>query len=507
MTQPQSYHLPADAVAALAKQPFGKLTPLLTLDEVAVPFTAFDDFDQSLRQSGRMLIEMGGGFELLTPDGRVLSQPSKRKGDFVADFPAGPVKAALADHSPLRSLLPIGSGQIRTGQLVLLDDEQKTHCRAHLRILSETGTAGVAVVTLQGLRGYATSLAALRRHVVECGGVIAGQDRLCAALFPAEAAYTAKPEIRIAPDDTAHKAATDIIASYIPVARANEAGIIADHDTEFLHDYRIALRKIRSVLSLFKGVYTQARTDELKTRFSQIMAPTGRLRDLDVYLLDRQHFHDLLPATLHGGLDRMFTLFAEERKAEKATLARYLQSKTYEKEIAGLAKLFQKRKKLHPGPMAELGAHDYACVLIWERYRKIRKIAARIGPDTEDAEVHRLRIHCKKLRYLMEFFGPLFPKPEFKSLLKPLKQLQDNLGLFNDYAVQQVSLQAFIDRRNGGPAGVSIDVAQSVGALTAVLHLRQLEERAKVVESFAQFNSPETVAIFRALFHAGEHKE
>ena len=101
----------------------------------------------------------------------------------------------------------------------------------------------------------------------------------------------------------------------------------------------------------------------------------------------------------------------------------------------------------------------------------------------------------------MEFFGPLFPKRDFMSVLKPLKHLQDNLGLFNDYAVQQVSLQGLPWGGSERPDAVKLEAAQSVGALIAVLHRRQLEERVKVVESFAQFNSPQMQKTFRDLFH------
>jgi len=67
------------------------------------------------------------------------------------------------------------------------------------------------------------------------------------------------------------------------IARQNEDGIKADYDTEFLHDYRVSLRKVRSVLSLFKG-----ENIALKQAFSDIMKGTNQLRDLDVYLLDKQ---------------------------------------------------------------------------------------------------------------------------------------------------------------------------------------------------------------------------
>lgn len=503
MTQSESncYVLPLKAADMLSKGFGGKLMPELAVDEAAAPATVLDSFDQSLQRSGLLLLESGPSFELLTPEGLVLSQSAQRYGKFVTDFLDGPVKLALKDTSPLRCLLPIGSCTLRRGLLVLLDDERKTRCRAHLRFLTAEGGRGALLVSLQGLVGFDQSLARLRKHVETCGGTELGRSRLYGDIFPRYGAYDAKPEVNVEPDGTAFDTATDIIAAYIPVARANEPGIIADHDTEFLHDYRTALRKIRSVLSLFGGVYGEGQTADLKDRFAHLMEPTGRLRDLDVYLREQQRYYDLLPRTLHGGLDMMFGMFAAERTVRKAIFTRHLESKAYEKEMSGLARLFKRRRKLHAGPKADLRALDYACGLIWKRYRKICRIAKGIGPETDDADVHVLRIHCKKLRYLMEFFAPLFPGPEFKALLKPLKYLQDNLGLYNDYAVQLVSLQDFLSGRTDWPDGADIEVARSVGALTTILHRQQLEERAKVVESFVHFNSPATQKTFRNLFH------
>jgi CHAD domain-containing protein len=500
----ECYYLPTKTVVGLAKAPIGKLTPVLTLEDAATPITLLDCFDQPLRNSDRLLFKLGDRVDLLTPNGQIISQPTPTKVQFIAGLPNGPVKSALADISPLRSLLPIGSGTLRRGVLTLLDDEEKTHCRAHLRLFTCSGGKRMALVNLQGIRGYAKSHAALRQHIEACGGIPLNIAGLSAEILPRQKAYTARPEISINADQTAFTTATNIIAGYIAVAEGNEAGIIADHDTEFLHDYRIALRKIRSVLSLFKGVYAEEQTAELKSRFADLMAATGRLRDLDVYLLEKQRYYDFLPKALHGGLDQIFAVFTKDRKVEHAKLAEILKSKGYIKEMSGLTKLFEKRKKLHSGPSANRGAHEFACTLIWKRYRTICKSAAHIRPETDDAEVHALRIHCKKLRYLMEFFASLFPTPAFKALLKPLKLLQDNLGLFNDFGVQQASLQDFLHKADRWPNGPNLEIAQTVGALTAVLHRRQSEERAKVVENFAQFNSTTMQTAFCDLFHAGK---
>jgi CHAD domain-containing protein len=64
-------------------------------------------------------------------------------------------------------------------------------------------------------------------------------------------------------------------------------------------------------------------------------------------------------------------------------------------------------------------------------------------PPAED--LHRLRIDAKKLRYLLEFFGGLYPGKTIARLVKELKLFQDILGGSNDMAVQQRHLAVFAE--------------------------------------------------------------
>lgn len=498
------HRLPAAAARNLPMQAIGKLTPVPSPQVEALSFTAFDVFDQTLRKSGRLLLETSRSFELLSDDTPLISESIKGRPRFLGDFPEGPLKRALNDLSPLRCLLPVGTGVLRQTTLSFVDQSGKTHCRAHLLQIDGQDGRRETLVKLQGIKGYGKSLSRLRDHIVELSGDTAS-CRTLYTVFPPQAAYDAKPDIRFADSDTALDAANRIISRCIPIMRANESGIIADHDTEFLHDYRVQLRKIRSVLSLFKGVYDDTQTGELKRRFSELAAQTGRLRDLDVYLLKKSEYHALLPESLHNGLDALLDTLRRQRVSEKNKLGRHLRSAAYEREITALGEIFSRPKALVPGEQADQPAHSYACERIWQRYRKVRRIALDIGPHTEDAEVHELRIHCKKLRYLIEFFGAAFPQAELKRLLKPLKRLQDTLGLFNDYSVQQQSLQAFLQApgRRGGAR--STEIAQSVGALTTVLHSRQLEEREKLMACLAQFNRPTVQQTFTTLFQLPEN--
>lgn len=480
----------------------GNLDLGVTAEAATGSFMLLDSFDQSIRDGRQMLVETDWGLALYNNNGSV-TQDAKRSGQFVADLAPGPVKDALQRLSPLRSLLPIGTGTASRRHLSLTDDEGKTRARVELLTLQPQGDGmPVTLTSLQGLRGYDDAMQTLRNHIgTVAGSVLDDVSSTTAALFPANIPYVAKPDIRADPNDTAFRAAGDIIAAYLDVARRNEAGIIADHDTEFLHDYRVALRKIRSVVSLFKGAYSDEQTEALKASFSDLMAPTGRLRDLDVYLLGRDDYYAMLPETLHEGLTLMFRMFAEERQREHKKIAKWLGGARYQAFITALKARFAEPATLAKGPDADHQAYSYACALIWKRYRKVCKLAAIITADTADEQVHELRILCKKLRYLMEFFAPVFPPRKLKLLLKPLKDLQDNLGLFNDYSVQQVALQNVMDHHPSKGRKQDLVLAQSIGALIAVLHGRQKEEREKVASTFARFDSPETQLMFRDLFY------
>ncbi|MDK3018324.1 CHAD domain-containing protein [Pseudodonghicola flavimaris] len=483
-----------------AEAPAGGLRLVSAPEAEAVDFALLDCFDRPLTGSGRVLIEAGAELTLLTDAGR-LAQTAARAGNFPGDLAPGPVRTAIADLPFLRSLLALGRGRMVEQRLALLDDQDKTQARARLWRLEPKGR-GVAVtlVALQRLRGYDAAYDQLARRLRGAGPHLP-LTALAATLFPGCPPYSAKPVVPFTADSAARSTATALIAAHLAVARQNEAGVIADIDTEFLHDYRVALRKVRSILSLFKGVYDPALTDELKRAFSDLMAPTGRLRDLDVYLLDRAFYFELLPDRLHPGLEALFALFAAERERQLAGLSRRLRSKPYGAEMVRLQAVFADPERLVSGPAADLPVGDFARGLIWKRYRKLCRIAREIGPETPDHEIHMLRINGKKLRYLMEFFAPLFPGKQMAKLIKPLKRLQDTLGRFNDYSVQQSSLAQFVETHHAADRVADLAIAQSLGALIAVLHQRQLEERARVQSHFADFDSPATRETFRKLFH------
>jgi len=113
--------------------------------------------------------------------------------------------------------------------------------------------------------------------------------------------------------------------------------------------------------------------------------------------------------------------------------------------------------------------------------------------------LHRLRIDCKKLRYLLEFFSSLFPENQMQKLIKQLKQLQENLGDFNDLSVQQTFLIDYLQMIKPKSAQAVMSAAATGGLITR-LALSHQQVRSQFLSVFEQFDSPANRRRFETLF-------
>lgn len=461
----------------------------------------YDTFAQHVLKGGKVLLNSDETIRLIDlTTGKQIEQVAESGWSFAKDLPDGPVATELLRISGLRAFLPVVELTIQEELGRLLDDEEKT-CARLVHLILKCGKKRMLVGVTQPLRGYDKAHSDLVA-VLTAAGATAWRDSpgLYGMLGLKSTAYSSKPEITFDPAAPTKETTVQIIRSCLQIAHRNVPGLLADHDTEFLHDYRVSLRKVRSVLSLFKGVFGTDDTTQLKQDFSNIMKKTNRMRDLDVYLLEKKNYFDLVPESVQGGLETLFAYFSDERQKEYAGVVRMLESKEYRRQMGRLTQLFTGPGELQDGPASTEPSLEFACRLIIKRYNKVCAIAREVDADTADEVVHSLRINCKKLRYLMEFFSPLFPDKEIRLLIKALKKLQDNLGSFNDYSVQQQFLGHILSEKIHMFKGQEIAVAEAMGALTAMLHQLQVKERNRVMESFATFDSPDTRLIFQQLF-------
>lgn len=223
---------------------------------------------------------------------------------------------------------------------------------------------------------------------------------------------------------TAAEAFRAIIQSCVRQFRLNEALLLENRDPRALHQSRVALRRLRSALSIFKPVIGDDGA-EIRENLRWLASELGQARNLDV-LLDRIEpgsLYDQILAVREAAYDRVCDVLASARGRQLMfDLVEWQASATWEGAAGGEADGGQPATK-------------FAAAALDRARRKVKRNGRDIK-RADDGERHELRKSAKKLRYAAEFFAALFADPReqrrHKRFVALLEELQDQLGALND---------------------------------------------------------------------------
>jgi len=470
-----------------------------------------DSFDWRLYQRGYLLYCHGGACWTLyhADSGETTIQqrgPELHTSCSVLDFPPGGLRALLEPVLGIRCLLPLAAVHLHSRPICLLNRDKKTVARIVIETQQPATTNGgrrYCLFHLFGIRGYEDAQAGVRRILAEAGvtetvSPLIGFTEACLAKGRRPLDYSPKFTLELGGDETAHEAMARVYQTLLDAITRNIPGVLADHDPEFLHDLRVAIRRTRSGLSLVKRVLPDAVSNRFSRLFRRLGTLTGPTRDLDVYLLAYEDYLKRLPPSLWPGLQEFFATLRRKRQLEQKKLARVLRTKKNEAIFNAWQRAFTRHYR-QPADLADLPARALASRIILKRYKRVMRDGQFLDVATPDTDVHRVRIQCKKLRYAMEFFGSLYPKQELQTLHRQLKKLQEILGCFNDLSVQQEMLHQSLNNLPTASPG-NLDQAAALGGLLQSLFQEQQSLRTHFAETFAQFSNQKTAALFHELF-------
>ncbi len=420
------------------------------------------------------------------------------------DLPDSELRKVLKPILDIRAAVVLVTVNVTTTSFNLRNRDEKTVARMVLRQMSVADPSGrLTTLALQPVRGYNREYQQAEKIVKKTEGVSRLRENQWIKLLKicgfAPGDYTKKPDFYLTPEMTSAQAVKLILDSLLHIMKANEEGIKRDIDTEFLHDFRVSVRKARSLLTQIKDVFTEDITAGFKNDLKTVGKHTNQLRDFDVYLLDESNYRQMLPERLRSGLTPLFALLKRKRRREASQIAAYLASAEYKAVVDEIETFCVSETPSAGGVQAETPVIDTARRVISRRFKVIRKKGAVITEEAPEEAFHELRIECKKLRYLLEFFQSLFPPTDINTLIKQLKQLQDNLGRFNDLSVQQAFLYEKLE--NVSPANQqAVSYAASLGALISALHREQAVVRQSFFKVFAGFAARKNKALYKKLF-------
>lgn len=478
-------------------------------------YRILDTFDWLLHFRGLSLVQQDDELRLIDARTGSVDQTTKQTRQsaprFAWDFSRGPFRDRLSKIIDVRALLTKATITSVTNEYAFLNVDGKTV----VRVASQTGTVATdrsepvrfSILTLVPLRGYEDKLqrmaSALRilglsfidrgidDHLLRLGGAVPGS-------------YTSKPSIPLDPALPAQDAAKAIFRFLAGVIRTNMDGVLGDIDTEFLHDLRVAVRRTRSAISELRHVLPPAEIERYKDDLAILGRATNNLRDLDVYLIQRDHFRSMLPDELVPGLNPFFRSLTAQRRTELRRIRRTLRSDFFRSLMFRWEGFIAEDGPHWDGKHSSQPISSVAKRALYRRYNRIMRTGLTIRHDSPLEEYHVLRILCKKLRYLLEFFSSLFPEEDIHALILKLKLFQKTLGEFNDLTVQQRRISEFL-----GTLPTDDDLrttAAAMGGLLAMLHARQIKLRDEFFLGFGEFSAPETVALFEKLLLHGEDR-
>ena len=245
---------------------------------------------------------------------------------------------------------------------------------------------------------------------------------------------------------------------------ANQAAAIDGRDPEGVHQMRVAIRRLRSALSIFRKLIPADQLAWLQTDAKQAIGALGPARDWDVFVAD------LLAPVIAArpddtGLKALRTRARSRVRAGYRRAQRHLESPDYTRFVLQFGQWLEQRAwrrhdEAEQSKQLALPAADFAGKLLDKRHKRTLSKGRRFaGLPVEQR--HELRIALKKLRYSIEFFKPLFDKTLVKPLHSRAKALQEELGHLNDVAVAEMLLADLLKRP--GKQDIEVAAGQVIG--------------------------------------------
>jgi CHAD domain-containing protein len=507
-----AYVVRGEASPAAIARSLQALLPTRHLPIARHRFTVLDTFDGRLWRAGGRLTRSGvNGTSTVAwqrrGGGGRLAARLKGPVSFAWDLPDGPLRQVLAPVIGVRRLLEQADAEEHGSLLEVLDDRGKTVARLRIETgrvrkpLSRGGWQPLpTVITLTSLRGYEDEYQRLvpivesRPGLESCPEGLHGLTlRQAGAAEPRDGSC---PRVDLAPAVRADVGARHIHRALLAILALNEPGLRANLDTEFLHDFRVAVRRTRSLLGQIRHVFSPDVVEHFSTEFSWIGRLTRSPRDLDVLVLALREQRGEVPP---GDMEALTAFLGEAQRKEHQVLVEALDSPRYRRLLPEWEAFLE--RPAPTGAEARNAGQPLAEVVARRAWRLSRRIAAgarTIDEHTTAARLHEVRIDAKKLRYLIDVTPGFYDAADLARIVGALKKLQRVLGDFNDAHVQEERLLECgrVLGGAGGPAGALL----ALGRLAERSRQRREYLRGQVIDELARFRANDTRSACRRAF-------
>ena len=302
---------------------------------------------------------------------------------------------------------------------------------------------------------------------------------------------------RLGPNDPAILLAVRSLLVDFEKMLAEEPNVRTQLDPEHVHQMRVATRRMRSCLRAFKKVLPEELRKEFNAELKWLARALGDVRDLDVQYENVQKYRTHVSGEDAASLIDYQNHLVDAWQQARAELFNQLAGDRY-RELVDSLKNFLRQGP--PGVVRDgedvLSIGAAARQLMGKQRTTLLRRGRAIEPDSPDDDRHAVRIECKRLRYLLEFFRPVYGKP-LNRFVKRLKKLQNVLGELQDARVAMQQLREYAERvkaefGDGAAQRSDANVRRQFSVLDELIETEQnraASRRAKFQKAWNRFSS------------------
>ena len=280
------------------------------------------------------------------------------------------------------------------------------------------------------------------------------------------------------PNLLADEGARRLALAHLEDANAARSRLASPSDTEALHDYRVALRRLRSCLRAYRKQLRSTVSRKSLRQLRRLARDTNQSRDLEVHLAWLAEQRERVGEAEQPGVSWLLGRLTEAKRRgwdEMLQLDQSLFPKVYHRLVVQLS-AFPTTIRLD----SDLRGRSTAAVTagrVRAASRRLRRRLLEIYGYSSGTAIHRARIAVKHLRYLLEPFAA--GVPEGDAVIERLKALQDALGDVHDAHVFLAQLRESLPgARDAASSGT--DVLPGLAAVMASLESRGFQAFAKI---------------------------
>ncbi len=222
----------------------------------------------------------------------------------------------------------------------------------------------------------------------------------------------------------------------------------SDPSIEGVHQARVATRRLRSDLKLFRSLLDPDWVSHVRTELKRLGEILGNVRDADVLAMMLGGEGDSSPFEAEGRR-ALWARLTEQRRSDCAELAGVLAGHRYLTLLDQLEAAAQRRPfgestrgdgAWAPPSLASRPATSVLPALVRHRWRSLRREVRKAGRHPTDPELHAMRIRAKELRYAAELAAPVFGNPARRTAVAA-EQVQNVLGDHHDAVTAETWLR------------------------------------------------------------------